>query len=282
MKKNNIRLTTTLLTLAISGSAFSLTSCGSKIEENKNGVNISATTNHINNIFTEYSINYLLDQIEKQGVICKYNKEINGIEIVSKEEQLTDEFYSLLNKLLLETSATRLCSYSKDLSLDLAKINLSNINILGLFVNDSIISYINSSILNLDDLYLIMDSSSLEENVLNLNIKGVKNATILSGNSNIIELGSITNLSPSESKLILNGVSITEKTTFNCENTKIYLTGSFQNSKSFQSLKQNNFTYNDIESGVSIKYNPANGNIDETINTIELIHGIKKVKKENM
>ena len=174
--------------------------------------------------------------------------------------------------------------FSKELStnLDLNKINLENIKRLGLFGNDNIINYINNYQPDVDSLCILLDETSLLTNKLNLNIQGIEDVTILSGNSNIIELGDINFFGVKESKLTLSGIAVTNNTSFNCSNVKVILKGTIKDSISLASLKNVMFVYYDNETDKSISYNPNKNSLEEIVQKINVTNGIKGLKKGNM
>ena len=119
-------------------------------------------------------------------------------------------------------------------------------------------------------------------NKLNLNIQGIEDVTILSGNSNIIELGDINFFGVKESKLTLSGIALTNNTSFNCSNVKVILKGTIKDSISLASLKNVMFVYYDNETDKSIRYNPNKNNFEEIVQKINVTNGIKSLKKGNM
>lgn len=290
MKKSNIKLMSAILTIALSGGGVCLTSC---VNENKKETKVedlflSGSTDKIDEIFTRSNINYLIGELKNYGVSCEYSEKLNSIEVSSLEgydfSELPENFYTLFNDLLNYSSVNHLCCFSKELStsLDLRKLNLDGISHLGLFGNDDIINYINNSILNVNSLYILLDETSLATNKLNLNIKGEAKVTILSGNSNIVELGNINFTGVKESELILNGVSVTNKTSFDCNNVKVSLKGSIEEARTLAGLKNVVFEYCDNETGKKVRYIPNISDIDEIVRKINDAKGIKSLKKGNM
>lgn len=290
MKKSNIKLMSAILTIALSGGGVCLTSC---VNENKEetkveGLFLSGTTEKIDEIFTRSSINYLIGELKNYGVSCEYSEKLNSIEVSSLEgynfSELPENFYTLFNDLLSCASVNHLCCFSKELAtnLDLSKLNLDGISHLGLFGNDKIINYINNSMLNVNSLYILLDETSLATNKLNLNVNGIAKVNILSGNSNIVELGNINFSGVKESELILNGVAVTNQTSFNCNNVEVSLTGSVDEATTLIGLKNVVFEYCDNETGKKVRYIPNITDIDEIVRKINDAKGIKSLKKENI
>ena len=155
MKKTNIKLMSTILTIALSGGSACLTSCAPEEKENVKHENYSTLggTSNIDKILNESNVNYLITELQNYGVICDYSENIGSLEVGSIAgydfSNMPDRFYTLLNDLLEYTSVNHLCCFSKELStnLDLNKIDLENIKRLGLFGNDNIINYINNFVL---------------------------------------------------------------------------------------------------------------------------------------
>lgn len=293
MKKNNVKLMSALLTISLSGSGVTLSSCGYTEPKNESLTAVStlgSTTklDEISEAVNESNIKYLISELKKYGILCEYNKEISDIEVQSIDgydyNNLPDRIYSLLNDLISLTAIDHLCCYSPNISssLDLSKLDLSNIKHLGLFVNDEILNYINSTTLNFDSLCMLADSTSLSDNILNLNVKNIRKVTVLSGKSNLLELGNINFSGTDKSELVLSGVTITDKTIFNCNNVILTLNGVSKDPSAINNLSNTVFVYSDINTGSRVKYNPSKSNIDEIINRINQINGIRNLKKENM
>ena len=290
MKKTNIKLMSTILTIALSGSGVCFTSCAPEEKENVKHENYSTLggTSNIDKILNESNVKYLIIELQNYGVICDYSENIGSLEVSSIAgydfSNMPDRFYTLLNDLLEYTSVNHLCCFSKELStnLDLNKIDLENIKRLGLFGNDNIINYINNYQPAVDSLCILLDETSLLTNKLNLNIQGIEDVTILSGNSNIIELGDINFFGVKESKLTLSGIAVTNNTSFNCSNVKVILKGTIKDSISLASLKNVIFVYYDNETDKSISYNPNKNNLEAIVQKINVTNGIKGLKKGNM
>lgn len=293
MKKNNVKLMSALLTISLSGSGVALSSCGYTEPKNESLTAVStlgSTTklDEISEAVNESNIKYLISELKKYGILCEYNKEISDIEVQSIDgydyNNLPDRIYSLLNDLISLTAIDHLCCYSSNISssLNLSKLDLSNIKHLGLFVNDEILNYINSTTLNFDSLCMLADSTSLSDNILNLNVKNIRKVTVLSGKSNLLELGNINFSGTDKSELVLSGVTITDKTIFNCNNVILTLNGVSKDPSAINNLSNTVFVYSDINTGSRVKYNPSKSNIDEIINRINQINGIRNLKKENM
>ena len=293
MKKNNVKLMSALLTISLSGSGVALSSCGYNEPKNESLTAVStlgSTTklDEISEAMNENNIKYLISELKKYGILCEYNKEISDIEVQSIDgydyNNLPDRIYNLLNDLISLTAIDHLCCYSSNISssLDLSKLDLSNIKHLGVFVNDEILNYINSTTLNFDSLCMLVDSTSLSDNILNLNVKNIRKVTVLSGKSNLLELGNINFSGTDKSELVLSGVTITDKTIFNCDNVILTLNGVSKDPSAINNLSNTAFVYSDINTGSHVKYNPSKSNIDEIINRINQINGIRNLKKENM
>lgn len=288
--KTNIKLMSTILTIALSGGGVCLTSCAPEEKENVKHENYSTLggISNIDKILNESNVKHLITELQNYGVICDYSENIGSLEVSSIAgydfSNMPDRFYTLLNDLLEYTSVNHLCCFSKELStnLDLNKIDLENIKRLGLFGNDNIINYINNYQPDVDSLCILLDETSLLTNKLNLNIQGIENVTILSGNSNIIELGDINFFGVKESKLTLSGIALTNNTSFNCSNVKVILKGMIKDSISLASLKNVMFVYYDNETDKSISYNPNKNNFEEIVQKINVTNGIKSLKKGNM
>lgn len=290
MKKSNIKLMSAILTMTLSGGSFCLTSCGNSEKETSKveSYTFLEDANNIDTILKKSNIKYLIAQLQNYGVSCIYSEELNSLEVTSiagyNFSDLPERFYTLLNDLLDYTATSHLCCFSKELAtnLDLNRLNLTGIKYLSLFGNDNTINYINDSILNMEKLCVLLDETSLTTNKLNLNIQGIENVTILSGNSNIVELGNINFLGAKESELILSGIAVTNKTNFNCDNVKVSLTGTVDDSLSLMGLRNVAFDYHDNETDKNISYNPNRSDIDEIIRRINNYNGVKSLKKENM
>ena len=290
MKKSNIKLMSAILTMTLSGGSFCLTSCGNSEKETSKveSYTFLEDANNIDTILKKSNIKYLIAQLQNYGVSCIYSEELNSLEVTSiagyNFSDLPERFYTLFNDLLDYTATSHLCCFSKELAtnLDLNRLNLTGIKYLSLFGNDNTINYINDSILNMEKLCVLLDETSLTTNKLNLNIQGIENVTILSGNSNVVELGNINFLGAKESELILSGIVITNKTTFNCDNVKVSLTGTIDDSLSLMDLRNVAFDYHDNETDKNISYNPNRSDIDEIIRRINNYNGVKSLKKENM
>lgn len=290
MKKSNIKLMSALLTLTLSGSSFCLTSCtnGEKGNTKIEDFSLLGNTEKIDEIFTKNNIRSMINELQTYGVSCEYTEKLNSLEVNSLEgydfSELPDRFYTLFNDLLRYTSVDHLCCFSKDLApnLDLSKLNLEGISRLGLFGKDDIINYVNSYVLNLNSLYILLDETSLATNRLNLNVQGITEVTVLSGNSNVIELGNVNFSGAKESELILSGFVVTNQTSFNCNDVTVNLTGSVEDATPLTGLKNIVFEYRDNETGKKISYIPNISDIDEIVRKINSIKGVKSLKKENI